>query len=200
MVIITDNPAFFNGTDLTTSTNLMGTCVAVMIGWISISTHYCFIRKWLRKSLGAFAPVNAHSIWVSMYPARPMYRDFGNDGIEMWLSNWIRELSTDNSVNLSWCSRFGSSTNKNEKGHMGVGILLELNGADMCHCPSKDSLFSDFIQEGLHIEIEHMCNNIRALTPNLPREQSHLNILPLGVGSCSNKMVWFGPKGSSNGI
>src|SRR5258706_10403003 len=102
IAIIRNNPAIVNGIDPTPSPNVMDTCVAATIGWVSISTHDCFIREWLRKSLCAFAPVNAHSIWISMYPTWPVYHDFGDDVIEMWLSNWIRELSTHNSVNLSW--------------------------------------------------------------------------------------------------
>ena len=64
IVIIRDNPVIVNGTDLTPSTNpmSMSTSVAAVIGWIPISSHDCLLREWLRKSLCAFAPVNAHSI------------------------------------------------------------------------------------------------------------------------------------------
>ena len=99
-----------------------------------------------------------------------MYHDFGDNAIEMWLSTRIRELSTNNSINLSWCDWFGSSIKKNEEVHMGEATLLELNGVDMGHCPSKDSLLGDFIQMGLHFEMEDPCNNIRTITPNLPME------------------------------
>src|ERR1700679_2922970 len=51
IAIIRDNPAIVNGIDPTPSMNLMDTCAVATIGWISISTHDCFIREWLRKSL-----------------------------------------------------------------------------------------------------------------------------------------------------
>jgi hypothetical protein len=99
-----------------------------------------------------------------------MNHDFGNNGIEMGLSDWIRELSTHNGVNLSWSNWFGRSIKKKEKVHMREATLLELNGIDMGHCLSKDTLLGDFIQEGLHFKMEDTCNNIRAITPYLPRE------------------------------
>jgi hypothetical protein len=83
---------------------------------------------------------------------------------------------------------------------MGEATLLEFNGVDVGHCISKDPLLVDFIQEGPHFEIKDTCNNIRTITPQLAREESHLNILPLGVGSSSNEQIRLGPKGSSNSI
>ena len=76
IAIIRDNPVIVNGIDPTPSMNLMDTCVAATIGWISISTHDCFIREWLRRSLRAFTPVNAHNIWISIHPTWPMYHAF----------------------------------------------------------------------------------------------------------------------------
>ena len=88
-----------------------------------------------------------------------MYHDLGDNIIKVWLSSWIRELSTNNGVNLSWCDWPGSSIKENEEVHMGEATLLELNGIDMGHCPSKDSLLGDFIQKRFHFKMEDMCNN-----------------------------------------
>jgi hypothetical protein len=170
VAIMRDNPAIINGSDPTPNMNVMGTCVAATIGWIPICSHECFIREWLRESLCAFALVNAHSIWIPMWATWPMYHDFGDNIVKMGLSNWIRELSTNNGVNLSWCNWFGSSIKKNEEVHMGEATLLELNGIDMGQCSSKDTLLGDFNQQSIHFEMEDLSNNVRAVTPSLPRE------------------------------
>ena len=63
--IIRDNPAIVNGL----APNLMDTCVVTVLGWISISSHHCFLRKWLRKSLcplallGPKAAATAYESW-----------------------------------------------------------------------------------------------------------------------------------------
>src|ERR1700749_1622905 len=49
--IIRNNPGIGDRDDPPPSMNLMCTCVAATVGWISISSHESFLREWLWKSL-----------------------------------------------------------------------------------------------------------------------------------------------------
>jgi len=126
-----------------------------------------------------------------------MQHVLGDRLIEEGMEVRIRELCRDNAINMVGIAYLVWPLEEDEEMHMGQATLLELNGVDIPRKLSKKSTF-DVIQQGFHLLVEDVSNNVRTVCSSLvcaiiKLQECLLDLRPVRIGCHGQEDVRLAP-------
>ena len=157
------------------------------ISGVAILAHVCGSQElpWILLAATLLAwliwvILHARAAWIQV-TAWPMHHELGDSAVQLRVAGRVWDLCTDQAVNVIHCAGFVLLSKDQQQVEVWQAPLLELNGAIVSNDLAQDALVYQEMQRLLDLLVEDPGNDVRAVSWSLPRQQTTLDLRPIGI-------------------